>query len=121
MKYKNIYLFFLLLCSLCLITCGSKDQSSKKIFHYNESTGIASLDPAFSKNQSTMWPVHQLFNTLIETEGDTQTKGSLAKSWDISANGTEYLFHLRTDVFFHDNDAFTGGKGRKMTAADVEY
>jgi ABC-type transport system substrate-binding protein len=122
MKIKNKYLLFLLVpCSLLLVTCGNKEQSSKKIFRYNESTGIASLDPAFSKNQSTMWPVHQLFNTLIETEGDTQTKGSLAKSWDISADGTEYIFHLRTDVFFHNNDAFVAGKGRKMVASDVVY
>ena len=60
-----------------------------------------------------MWPVHQLFNTLVENDGDTKTKGSLAKSWDISPDGTEYIFHLRTDVFFHDNDAFTDGKRQK--------
>ena len=122
MKMKNKYLTLLLVpCALCLITCTSEKQSSKQIFRYNESTGIASLDPAFSKNQSTMWPVHQLFNTLVENEGDTKTKGSLAKNWDISPDGTEYLFHLRTDVFFHDNDAFAGGKGRRMIAPDVEY
>ena len=122
MKYKNRYLLILLVpCCLCQITCTNRKQNSKQIFRYNESTGIASLDPAFSKNQSTMWPVHQLFNTLVENEGDTKTKGSLAKNWDISPEGTEYLFHLRTDVFFHDNDAFAGGKGRRMVAADVEY
>jgi peptide/nickel transport system substrate-binding protein len=122
MKYKNTYLvFFLLPCLLCLVACSNKEQSSKKIFHYNESTGIASLDPAFSKNQSTMWPVHQLFNTLVENDGDTKTRGSLAKNWDISADRLEYIFHLRTDVSFHDNDAFAGAKGRKMIAPDVEY
>jgi len=121
MKLKNIYLLFLVPYSLSLVTCGSKEQNSKKIFHYNESTGIASLDPAFSKNQSTMWPVHQLFNTLIESDGDTKTRGSLAKSWDISHDRLEYIFHLRTDVFFHNNDAFENKKGRKMIASDVEY
>ena len=126
MKIKNKYLLLLLVpCSLCLVTCSSKDQTAKKIFHYNESTGIASLDPAFSKNQSTMWPVHQLFNTLVENEGDTKTTGSLAKSWDISGDRLEYIFHLRTDVFFHNNqafgEAFVSAKGRRMTAADVEY
>src|SRR5688572_7816931 len=121
MKYKNIYLFFLVPCALYLVTCSTRNQSLKKIFRYNESTGIASLDPAFSKNQSTMWPVHQLFNTLVENDGDTKTKGSLAKNWDISLDGTEYVFHLRTDVFFHDIDAFENRKGRKMTASDVEY
>ncbi|HWN88188.1 MAG TPA: ABC transporter substrate-binding protein, partial [Chitinophagaceae bacterium] len=77
-----------------------------------------------------MWPVHQLFNTLVENDGDTRTRGSLAKSWDISPDRLEYIFHLRTDVFFHDNDAFENrkarpdepvGRGRKMTAPDVEY
>jgi len=107
--------------SILLASCYNTGKNDKKIFRYNESTGIASLDPAFSKNQSTMWPVHQLFNTLVENQGDTKTKGSLAKGWDISSDGTEYTFHLRTDVFFHDNDAFTAGKGRKMLAADIEY
>ena len=64
-----------------------------------------------------MWPVHQLFNTLVENDGDTKTRGSLAKSWDISADRLEYIFHLRTDVFFHDNDAFESRKGRKMLAS----
>ena len=31
-------------------------------------TGIASLDPAFAKNQSIMWAVHQLYNTLVEVD-----------------------------------------------------
>ena len=121
MNNKNTYLFLLVPCVFCFITCSNKEQNSKKIFHYNESTGIASLDPAFSKNQSTMWPVHQLFNTLVENDGDTKTRGSLAKSWNISADRLEYIFHLRTDVHFHDNDAFENRKGRKMLASDVEY
>ena len=120
MKYKITYLF-LGPCAMFLVACANKDKSPKKIFHYNESTGIASLDPAFSKNQSTIWPAHQLFNTLVENDGDTKTRGSLANSWDISANGTEYIFHLRTDVLFHDNDAFANGKGRRLVASDVVY
>jgi peptide/nickel transport system substrate-binding protein len=45
----------------------------------------------------------------------------LQRSWDISSDRREYIFHLRTDVSFHDNDAFENGKGRKMLASDVEY
>ncbi|MEO6136130.1 MAG: ABC transporter substrate-binding protein, partial [Ginsengibacter sp.] len=33
----------------------------------------------------------------------------------------EFIFHLRDDVFFHDNVAFENGKGRKMTAHDIVY
>ena len=41
--------------------------------------------------------------------------------WELSEDRLTYIFHLRNDVFFHDNDAFPGGRGRKMIAADVQY
>jgi oligopeptide transport system substrate-binding protein len=112
---------FLVGSSLLFTGCGNKNKAGKKIFHYNEVTGIASLDPAFAKNQSIMWAVHQLYNTLVETDDNLNMVPSLAKSWDVSADRKTYSFHLRTDVFFHDNDAFTNGKGRQLTAADVVY
>src|SRR5215471_15614973 len=115
--------FRLLVTGSCLLiaSCYSKEKINKKIFHYNEQTGIASLDPAFAKNQSVMWPVHQLFNTLVETDDSLHIVPSLAKSWTISADRLIFTFYLRNDVFFHDDAAFAGGKGRKMTAHDVEY
>jgi ABC-type transport system substrate-binding protein len=96
-------------------------QSSGNIFHYNEQTGIASLDPAFAKNQSIMWAIHQLYNTLVEVDKDLHIVPSLAKRWDVSEDRLTYTFYLRNDVSFHDDAAFAGGKGRKMTAYDVEY
>ena len=90
---------------------------------YDAKTGALaqSLDPAFAKNQSIIWAVHQLFNTLIETDNHLNMVPSLARNWDITPDRLTYIFHLRTDVFFHDNQAFPGGKGRRMTAHDVEY
>ena len=101
--------------------CRSKQHNGKKIFHYNQSEGIASLDPAFAKNQSIMWAVHQLYNTLVEVDKDLKIQPSLCKSWEISPDRLTYTFHLRTDVFFHNNPAFASGKGRKMTAHDVAF
>lgn len=118
---NKYYQFFCLLILLFISACDRSSKKSKRIFRYNETTGIASLDPAFSKNQSTTWPTHQLYSTLIENDTNNITKPLLAKSWEISSDRLNYLFHLRTDVFFHDNDAFPGGKGRIMTAADVTY
>ena len=107
--------------ALFLTGCKNESKKHRKIFHYNESDGIASLDPAFAKNQSIMWAVHQIYNTLIETDDNLNMVPSLAKSWEVSADRRVYIFHLRNDVFFHDNDAFAGGRGRKLTAYDVEY
>ena len=112
-----------IICLACLTLISCRDAGKKRshVFRYNEITGIATLDPAFAKNQSIIWPVHQLFNTLIETDNELNMVPSLAKSWDVSADRKTYIFHLRDDVFFHDHPVFPGGKGRKMNAYDVEY
>lgn len=114
--------WLLLICAwLMLGACSSREADKRQVFRYNETTGIASLDPAFAKNQSVIWPIHQLFNTLVETDSNLNIVPSLAYRWDVSADRLTYIFHLRDDVFFHDNDAFAQGRGRKMTAHDVVY
>lgn len=107
--------------TIFIFSCGSNKKEDKQIFHYNEYGGIASLDPAFAKNQSTMWPAHQLFNTLVEVDDSLNIKPSLAKRWEISDDKRVYTFYLRDDVFFHNDAVFENNKGRKMVAADVVY
>ncbi|MGB8191553.1 MAG: ABC transporter substrate-binding protein [Chitinophagaceae bacterium] len=104
-----------------LAACGEKKDNNKQVFRYNADTGIPTLDPAFAKNQSIIWPVHQLYNTLVETDSKLNIVPSLAYRWDVSEDRLTYIFHLRNDVFFHDNEAFPQAKGRKMTAHDVVY
>ena len=114
----NVSLWFF---CISMFACNSRPTSDKQVFYYNEQSGIASLDPAFAKNQSIMWAVHQIYNTLVETNSSLNIVPSLAKNWDVSADRLLYTFHLRADVFFHDHEVFPGGIGRKMTAHDVEY
>lgn len=115
----QVLLFFIL--SAVIAGCGSGAKSEKKIFRYNETTGIASLDPAFAKNQSIMWAVHQLYSTLVEVNEQLEIKPLLAKNWEFSSDKKSIVFNLRTDVYFHDDPAFPGGKGRRMIAEDVRY
>jgi oligopeptide transport system substrate-binding protein len=117
-----VYKCLLAACSLQLATCSNVPVDKEKtVFRYNEFAGIATLDPAFAKNLSIMWAVHQLYNTLVETDKDLRIAPSLAKSWDISPDKRVYTFHLRSDVYFQDNEVFEGGKGRRMIASDVLY
>ena len=120
MKAKVIF-FAVFLCVILFNSCGSRTSGNKQVFHYNETTGIATLDPAFAKNQAIIWAVHQLYNTLVETNDALEIVPSLAYRWEVSADRKVYTFHLRPGVFFHDNDAFPSGKGRPLTAADVAY
>ncbi len=124
-KYKQpLILFLCVFASLWFMlfsSCKSHNHPDKKIFHYNESSGLASLDPAFAKNKQVMWSTHQLYNTLIEIDSNMQMQPSLAKHWTISDDNLVFTFTLRNDVFFTDDDCFVNGKGRKLTAHDVEY
>ncbi len=122
-KYGFTECRFVCWIALCisLLSCNTAHLTNQQVFEYNESTGIATLDPAFSKNQSIIWAVHQLYNTLVELDSNLHVKPSVAKSWEISTNGLVYIFHLRTDVYFQDNPVFPGGKGRLCTADDVAF
>ena len=103
-KYVNWLLFALVLS--IFLSCSDKLKNNKQVFRYNETTGIATLDPAFAKNQSIIWAVHQIYNTLVETNNELNIVPSLAYKWDVSADRMTYTFHLRQDVFFHDDDVF---------------
>lgn len=107
--------------SIAIGGCQSVGNSDKQVFYYNEPTGIASLDPAFAKNQSIIWATHQLYNTLVETDSLLQIKPSLATHWEVSEDHKQYTFHLRKDVKFHNEVSFPEGKGRKMVASDIVY
>lgn len=104
-----------------LAACGARTAHDKQVFAYNEQTGIASLDPAFAKNQSVMWPIHQLYNTLVEVDSGLNIVPSVAKRWEVSADHRTFTFYLRDDVYFHNDPCFAGGRGRKLVAADVAY
>lgn len=113
-----------IVCLLCLVflsSCTQKAKERKMVFRYNQAGGLETLDPAFAKNLSIMWGVHFIFNTLTEVDKDLKVTPSLAKTWEISEDGLHYTFHIRRDVYFQDNEAFPGGKGRRMTAYDIQY
>ena len=120
---RAIKYFAFVFCIFFAANCGNDDaeKSIKKVFRYNQINAITSLDPAFARNQANMWAIESLFDCLVEVDDSLRIVPCLAKSWAISTNGLQYTFHLRNNVFFHDNACFDKGKGRKMVAADVVY
>ncbi|MBQ7985034.1 MAG: hypothetical protein IJ250_05280, partial [Bacteroidales bacterium] len=83
---------------LCIVlsACNSADKyADKKIFRYNESAGISGLDPAFAKDQALIWACNQLYNGLVQLDGDLNTVPCIAKSWEISPDRMTYTFILR--------------------------
>src|SRR5687767_4573603 len=110
---RTKYLTILFGIAVLLTSCYSGEKEERAVFHYNETTGVASIDPAFAKNQSVMWVIHQIYNTLVEVDSSLNIVPSLATRWEISEDKKTYTFFLRNDVSFHDDACFPGGKGRK--------
>ena len=123
-KMKRDY--FIISLSVIFFLCSCKQETineadQKTVFRYNESSGISSLDPAFARNVENIWAVNQLYNGLIQMNDTLEVEPCIAKSWNISMDGLTYTFHLRNDVYFHDNEVFEGGKGRKVIAEDFVH
>lgn len=114
--------FFFILIIASLVSCNSKHENSDKmIFRYNESSGIQSLDPAYSSGQSTIWPCNQLYNGLVDLDDSLHIVPAIARHWDITDNGTRYIFTLRDDVYFHSVSYYPFETKRKVTAYDFVY
>lgn len=105
-----------------LYSCGSDFVNEDlSIFRYNESAGISSLDPAFAKDQSSIWVANQIFDGLVELDSSLNVQPSIAHSWKISEDAKGYTFTLREDVYFHAHERFVSEEERKVRAQDFVY
>lgn len=116
---KNIFY------TLCVLTaCGcrpSAEDNGKKVFNINLDQNLTSIDPAFARNQNALWMINQVFNGLVQVDNVLNVVPAIAKSWEVSADGKDYTFHLRNDVLFQDDPLFKKGTGRKVVASDFVY
>ena len=105
---RNMKKILLILSLSVLFSCGSKnaDNENLKIFKYNESAGILTLDPIYAKDLPHIWACNQIFNGLVAFDDEMNVVPAIAKSWDISEDGMTYTFVLRDDVYFHEDECF---------------
>lgn len=123
------YITFLkhLLSASCLLiiatSCSksNKEERDHQVFRYNEHKNTTSLDPAFARNPENIWPINQLFNSLVQMNDSLIPQPDIAKSWEISADGLTYQFNLRTDVYFHKSPLFGKDSTRTVNATDFVY
>lgn len=100
------------------LSCARTDSDSEslKIFKYNESAGILTLDPIYAKDLPHIWACNQIFNGLVAFDDEMNVVPAIAKSWNISDDGMTYTFILRDDVFFHEDECFIKtDNGRRTT------
>jgi peptide/nickel transport system substrate-binding protein len=116
--------FYVILSALLIASCSPNKESentARRIFKYNELGNISSLDPAASRSIENIWAVNQLYNGLVQMNDSLKVTPCIAHSWEVIDSGLTYVFHLRNDVYFHDDKNFSGGKGRKVNANDFVF
>lgn len=87
-----------------------------------EYNSVNTFDPLFSANNpAAMRAVQLVYEGLVRMDDRAEIKPAVAKSWKVSDDSLTYRFALRSDVYYHDSEAFSAGKGRKLTAEDVKF
>ncbi|SFC18021.1 ABC transporter substrate-binding protein [Clostridium uliginosum] len=113
MKKKVLSLILsAILATTFLVGCGGQATSTKnstgnKTFIFAQGADPRGLDPAFVDDGESAKVICNVYEGLVSYGDDnTDVKPCLAESWDISNDGTEYTFHLKKGVKFHDGTDF---------------
>lgn len=123
------------LCMMCTVLAACKDPGAPEgtlraaaggkmaggIFRVNESGEVRGLDPIGINDVTSSHVAENIYDLLLAFDENLRLRPELAHRWDVSNDGRSYTYHLRTDVWFHDDPCFPNGKGRRMTAEDVRY
>jgi dipeptide transport system substrate-binding protein len=117
MKWRK----FLSVASVAVIFCMIAVSAQAKTFVYCSEGSPEGFTPALYTSGTTFdASSRQLFDKLAMFErGTTKIIPGLATSWDVSADGTVYTFHLRKGVDFHTTSFFT--PTRQFNADDVIF
>lgn len=105
-------------CLPCLIifflifSCSPKNKIDGHI-HYRLNSDPTTLDPSFIVDVHGGLISAKIFNGLVRLDENLNIVQDIAKKWEISDNGTTYLFYLKEGVMFSNN--------REVTAGDFKY
>ncbi len=102
-----------LVLSLLLLLSISGMSYSQQVLRVGTSVDAVSLDVHTSGAVADRIPLHHVLETLVTINDEYEVVPLLASSWETNDAGTEYVFHLRSGLKFHD--------GTDLTSADVVY
>ncbi|MDZ7806192.1 MAG: ABC transporter substrate-binding protein [Gracilimonas sp.] len=86
-----------------------------------EIAAIESLDPLFATSNSE-WRINNLiYDGLVGVGNNGNLYPLMANRWSVNEDSTQFTFHLKTTLKFHDSPAFESGTGRQFIASDVKY
>ncbi len=109
------YNFFILIVTLLLAACGGGSSLSRVdqgtidgVLHFGNGTEPQTIDPHIATGVPEHHVITALFEGLTTKNPYTlESEPGVAESWDISADGMTYTFHLRQNATWSNGDLMT--------------
>lgn len=91
-------------------------------FRFMSSEKITSLFPLATADVYNQRIASQLFESILKMDyKKNKVVPNIAESFEISSDAKKITLKIREGIFFHDDECFSGGNGRELTAEDVKY
>ena len=117
MRIKKIFCGSQIIClGLILGACSHSEstlQHPLDTLRIDVGSEAPTLDPALSEDAAAGRIINDLFAGLVDFDQQNNPIPGMVESWNISANGKTYTFHLRDNLKFSD--------GSRITANDFIY
>jgi len=82
---------------------------------------LKNLDPLFADNIATFRTLTLLYEGLFSLDENGEPQPQLASTYEVSEDSLTYSFTIHKNIFFHDNEVFSAGVGRRLVSTDVKY
>ena len=106
--------------AVALAMIGGAGAVRAKTLVYCSEGSPESFNPMLNTTGTTFDANHPIYDKLVEFKpGTTEVQPDLAESWDVSADGKTYTFHLRHGVKWQSNGQFR--PTRDFNADDVIF
>jgi peptide/nickel transport system substrate-binding protein/oligopeptide transport system substrate-binding protein len=70
---------------------------------------LSKLDPTIANDETTLYALHPMVDTLVDFDRDLHIVPRLAESYEVSDDTTTFTFHLRTGLHYADGQPIVAG------------
>lgn len=117
MGKKRIKFAAILMAFILFVTsfsgCTTKTATTKQLIRYDLAAEPKTIDPALNSAVDGAICILNAFEGLTRTDENEKPIPGVAETWDMSADGLTYTFHLRDNAKWSD--------GKPVKAGDFEY
>jgi len=109
-----------LLISSVILSCKNDYASLLGVISYSEPDKPETIFPYLETKQSETQISSQIHSTLVAIDKETgEPYPSIAYDWMINSDYSRFVFYLRDDISFHEDEVFGNDKSRVVQAIDI--